>query len=83
MCLPVGWQDSIDRKWPINVRTLSELLRGRECVVQQWSKSGAGRIERFEGRRWCGRGRMLAMGFPSLWAGPRQGVQGREVYGTL
>jgi hypothetical protein len=29
---------------------------------------GAGRIERFEGRRWCDRGRMLVMGFSSLQA---------------
>jgi hypothetical protein len=59
-------------KCPINVSTLSELLRGHECVVWQCFKSGAGRIERFEGRRWCGRGRMLAMGFliPFGWAGP-------------
>jgi hypothetical protein len=54
---------------PKNVSTLSELLRGREGVVEQRSKSGAGRIERFEGRRWCGRDGMLAMGFEFLWVG--------------
>ena len=43
--------NAVGATWTQNVRTLSELLRGISCA-QRWRAGGAGRIERFEGRRW-------------------------------
>ncbi len=63
----VGQCLQIQSTWTYNVRTLSELLRAMRR--NEWQETGgAGRIERFEGRRWRDRGRMLAMGFSSLQA---------------
>jgi hypothetical protein len=63
------------RKWPSGSTVRETVALYRTCSPTRMHKlqqvwRGAGRIEPFEGRRWCGRAEMWIMGFAYRGTGP-------------